>query len=55
MHRGPVTADVYRCGHPWQPLQITPICVTQLMGINGPVGAQLAGQVRVVGGNGDDS
>ena len=34
MHRGLVTADAYRCGHPSQPLQITPICVTQLMGIN---------------------
>jgi hypothetical protein len=41
MHRGPVTADAYRCGHPSQSLQITPICVPQLMGINGPVAAHI--------------
>ena len=42
MHRGRAIADAYRCGHPSQPLQSTPICVTQLMGINGPVAAQAA-------------
>jgi hypothetical protein len=33
---GSGTAGAYRCGHPSQPLQITPIWVTQIMGIDGP-------------------